>query len=149
MFRKSWFACMVEIGLRATSGKTMLENSKPVKPIAVSLVASQHLDDIYSWYEKKQVGLGKRFLSGVTTTFQKIQRTPTIGHVTHEPHRRVIMGKFPYVFSMKNKKHKSLFLVLSIQREIPMIGKIFLNNLVRSLRLTWRTGKRQTKRFTI
>jgi toxin ParE1/3/4 len=74
----------------------MVENSNPVKPIAISIVASQHLEDIYRWYEKKQVGLGERFLSGITTTFQKIQRTPTIGQVTHEPHRRVIMGKFPY-----------------------------------------------------
>lgn len=66
------------------------------KPIAVSLVASQHLDDVYIWYERKQVGLGKRFLSGIETTFQKIQQTPAGYPIIHEQHRRLLMAKFPY-----------------------------------------------------
>jgi Putative addiction module component len=55
MFRKSWFACMVEIGLRATSGKTMLENSNPVKPIAVSPTTQDLEEDspIYEWQKRE------------------------------------------------------------------------------------------------
>jgi toxin ParE1/3/4 len=66
------------------------------KPIVVSSVASQHIDAVYNWYESKQIGLGNRFLSGLSTTFQKIQRTPAGYRIIHEPHRRLIMSKFPY-----------------------------------------------------
>ncbi len=67
-----------------------------LKLIVVSVVASQHIDDIYDWYEKQQIGLGKRFLSEIANTFQRIQQTPAGYQITHEQHRRAIMGKFPY-----------------------------------------------------
>ena len=66
------------------------------KPIVISLRASQHIDETYSWYEKQQIGIGKRFLSALTATFQKIQRTPAGYQITYGPHRRAIVGRFPY-----------------------------------------------------
>lgn len=74
----------------------MSRDLKPDKPIVVSAVASQHIDEVYTWYEEQQVGLGKRFLSGLTITFQRIQRTPAGYQIIYDPHRRVIMSKFPY-----------------------------------------------------
>jgi plasmid stabilization system protein ParE len=66
------------------------------KPIVIAAVASQHINEIYNWYESQQIGLGKRFISGLSTTFQRIQQTPAGYQIIHEPHRRVIMSKFPY-----------------------------------------------------
>ena len=64
--------------------------------IVISPRASQHVYEIYSWYEEQQIGLGKRFLSALTAAFQKIERNPAGYQIAYGSHRRAIVGKFPY-----------------------------------------------------
>jgi plasmid stabilization system protein ParE len=109
---------MYGLKIKNNGGNTMPRDAKSDKPIVVSLVASQHIDEIYNWYENRQIGLGKRFLSALTTTFQKIQRTPAGYQITHEPHRRVIIEKFPYgVFYEEQDKQIIISAVLHTARD--------------------------------
>ena len=103
----------------------MSDLSSP-KPIAISSVATQHVDEIYSWYENRQIGLGKRFLSALTSTFQKIQRTPAGYPMAYEPHRKVILGKFPYsVFYEEQETQIIISAVLHTARDSAIWQNLF------------------------
>ena len=82
----------------------MLENSKPVKPIAISPAAAQDLDDAYSWYDRKKKGLGDRFLSSVNVTLQSIQRTPAGYQIVYQNYRKAVLRVFPYVIFYKEEE---------------------------------------------
>jgi len=49
------------------------------KPIRVEDEASAELNDATLWYERRQPGLGRRYLRAVDTTFQHIARMPKAG----------------------------------------------------------------------
>ena len=59
--------------------------------------AEQDIDEGYSWYEGRRIGLGEEFLSCVDASIQAICRTPLMGRIIHENYRRVVLRRFPYV----------------------------------------------------
>ena len=58
--------------------------------------AFQDVNDAYSWYENRRVGLGEDFLSCVDACVQKICRAPELYIKIHENYRRALVRRFPY-----------------------------------------------------
>lgn len=68
--------------------------------MAVELIvapeALQDVDEAYSWYENRRIGLGEEFLSCVDACIQIICRTPELYMKVHENYRRALVRRFPY-----------------------------------------------------
>jgi plasmid stabilization system protein ParE len=58
--------------------------------------ADEDLEEASAWYEKKQPGLGKRFLSSVDATLEKLRQRPDFGIIVHKQLRRANVKRFPY-----------------------------------------------------
>lgn len=72
------------------------------RPIEISPDAAQDSDDAYSWYERKEPGLGMRFLSSVNATLRSIQRTSAGYPIVYENYRKAVLRGFPYVIFYKD-----------------------------------------------
>lgn len=58
--------------------------------------AQQDLDEAYSWYEERRVGLGEELLSSVDASIQAICRMPELHAKIHAEYRRALLRRFPY-----------------------------------------------------
>ena len=67
-----------------------------VVELIIAPEALQDVDDAYSWYENRRVGLGEDFLSCVDACVQKICRVPELYIKIHENYRRALVRRFPY-----------------------------------------------------
>jgi plasmid stabilization system protein ParE len=64
--------------------------------IVIRPAAEDDLDEASTWYERRQAGLGKRFLAAIDTALAKIQSWPEFGIVVHKQLRRASVRRFPY-----------------------------------------------------
>ncbi len=69
--------------------------------MAVELIiapeAQLDVDEAYTWYEGRRLGLGEEFLSCVDACIQTICRVPELYAKVHEEYRRALVRRFPYV----------------------------------------------------
>ena len=87
------------------------------KPIALLPIANQDLDSAYYWYERQKIGLGRRFLTAINATFQRIQRTPAGYQIIHRDYRRAVLGHFPYaIFYEEQEDQIVIYAVLHTAR---------------------------------
>lgn len=54
------------------------------------------IDEIYTWYEKEQPGLGEDFLAALNTVFNKLEAIPLVHQCVWETVRRAHTRRFPY-----------------------------------------------------
>jgi len=65
-------------------------------PIIVRPVAEADIDEAHAWYECKQPGLGRDFVSRVDAAFVKLGASPDLGILVHKQLRRPAVERFPY-----------------------------------------------------
>ena len=65
--------------------------------LVVAPEATKDIQEAYSWYEARRVGLGEEFLSCVDACVQSLFRAPLMYAVVHENYRRAFVRRFPYV----------------------------------------------------
>ncbi|MCI0357437.1 MAG: type II toxin-antitoxin system RelE/ParE family toxin [Planctomycetaceae bacterium] len=65
-------------------------------PIIVRPAADADIDEAHDWYERKQAGLGKSFVSKIDEAMEKLRRSPDLGIVVHKQLRRLAVDRFPY-----------------------------------------------------
>lgn len=56
----------------------------------------QDINEAYTWYEERRIGLGEEFLSCVDACVQAICRMPEMYGVVYENYRRALVRRFPY-----------------------------------------------------
>jgi len=49
------------------------------------------------WYNKKQIGLGKRFLDSITTEIAIIKKNPLVYEVRYDNVHTALLATFPYL----------------------------------------------------
>jgi toxin ParE1/3/4 len=59
--------------------------------------AEVELDDAYSWYEHRRVGLGIEFISRVDEALNRIQGDPESFPIVYRTLRQVLVHRFPFV----------------------------------------------------
>lgn len=89
--------------------------------MAVELIVTQaardDLDETYTWYESRNIGLGETFLIKVDACIEAICRMPTRHHFIHGTYRRAHVRKFPYsVFYEYEDERVSVYGVLHNSR---------------------------------
>jgi plasmid stabilization system protein ParE len=57
---------------------------------------SQELDEIYSWYESQQLGLGDNFLEEIEEALERICQMPESYPAVYRDIRRAVVRRFPY-----------------------------------------------------
>ena len=62
-----------------------------IKPLAVS-----DIDKAIGWYEKRSIGLGKRFYLSVEESIYKIAASPSAYFSITKEVRRILLQNFPY-----------------------------------------------------
>ena len=55
------------------------------------------LDNAYSWYESKQLGLGDEFIDCIDETLNRISLSPEAYPIIYRDVRRAIVRRFPFV----------------------------------------------------
>ena len=58
------------------------------------------------YYEKQQIGLGKKFLAHLQLYFDRIQTYPEHYYIKRNPYREVFIKKFPYLIIYELINHK-------------------------------------------
>jgi len=56
----------------------------------------EDLNEAYTWYEARRVGLGEEFLSSVDACIQAVCRMPEMYALVYENYRRGLVRRFPY-----------------------------------------------------
>jgi plasmid stabilization system protein ParE len=86
-------------------------------PIRITRIARDDLRSAARWYEDRQVGLGRAFLSEVRKTFDQIGERPTSFPVAHRDMRRAQLHRFPYgVFFVANPIRIDVLGVIDLRR---------------------------------
>lgn len=71
--------------------------------VSVSKSAKRDIAEAMAWYEKKQEGLGRRFLDAVDSAIEKIALNPLGYPAFRRDNRRCNLEKFPYALFFKVK----------------------------------------------
>ena len=58
------------------------------------------------YYESKQIGLGKRFLSHLKLYLKRIQTYPEHFYIKRNPYREAVLKKFPYLIIFEFSENK-------------------------------------------
>ena len=58
--------------------------------------AEQDIAEARDWYEERNSGLGRDFLSAVDATMSRVAERPLAFPEVHGPTRRAVMRRFPY-----------------------------------------------------
>ena len=59
-------------------------------------LASQDIEDAYSWDESCRIGLGEEFLTALDAMIQSIRRMPELYGLEYKHYRRGLLRRFPY-----------------------------------------------------
>lgn len=80
--------------------------------------AEQDLNEAYTWYEARRIGLGEEFLACVDACIQGIGRMPEMYATVHENYRRALVRRFPYaVFYEHNSNTVTVYCVFHTSRD--------------------------------
>lgn len=64
--------------------------------LVVAPEAEADIEEAYSWYESRRIGLGEGFLGAVDACVEQIRRWPQMYAVVYEDYRRALTRRFPY-----------------------------------------------------
>lgn len=64
--------------------------------IVIRPLAEADIEEAHDWYERKQSGIGKVFVSQVDEALEKLRRSPDLGVVVYKHLRRLAVDRFPY-----------------------------------------------------
>ncbi len=67
--------------------------------VSVRPEAERDIAAAYDWYEKREAGLGQRFISQLDTALAVIEQTPELHPKLHREIRRVLRAGFLSAFS--------------------------------------------------
>jgi len=65
-------------------------------PLLIRPEAEGDLDDARQWYERRQPGLGRKFLLGAWELIARISQNPELFPTVHSDMRRASLDRFPY-----------------------------------------------------
>lgn len=86
--------------------------------LVIAPEAEKDLDEAYSWYESRRVGLGEEFLTSVDACIQAICRTRKAGRLVHENYRRTLVRRFPHaVFYEYDSETVTVYCVMHTSRD--------------------------------
>lgn len=83
------------------------------KPVILPL-AKQDIRDAAKWYNKRQPGLGKRFIQHVRQSVQFIRRNPKAVAVRYDETRTTVLGIFPYMIHFTIDDDKKLLIISAV-----------------------------------
>jgi plasmid stabilization system protein ParE len=87
-------------------------------PVAYRRRVGRDLAAGFEYYEEQAEGLGEKFLSGVESAFDAIERYPEMFAQVHGEVRRAIVSRFPYaVFYRVESKRVVVLTVLHTARD--------------------------------
>jgi plasmid stabilization system protein ParE len=66
------------------------------KYVLVLSDAEKDIDEVYSWYEQRQTGLGNEFMDCLSKCFESIKLTPNAHTLVYKSYRRALVKRFPY-----------------------------------------------------
>ena len=89
-----------------------------MKPIVLRGGARTDLIEIQSWYGNERTGLGKEFLTNVTSKFVAIQANPHLYPRMSRNVRRSLLDRFPYaVYYVEAREEIAILAVLHTSRK--------------------------------
>ena len=68
--------------------------------------AELEIIEAVKYYESKQIGLGKRFLSHLKIYLKRIQTYPEHFYIKRNPYREAVLKKFPYLIIFELSENK-------------------------------------------
>jgi plasmid stabilization system protein ParE len=95
-----------------------------VKPIRLEDEASAEVSDAARWYERRQQGLGRRYLEALDSTFRQIAQMPQAGSPMPDVSpmlgvRRAPVKSFPYAVVYVETDNAIRILALAHERRRP------------------------------
>jgi len=67
-----------------------------VYPVIFTPIAREELIEAQDWYEREARGLGRRFLTALNATVERMSANPRQFPVVHKSVRRALLRHFPY-----------------------------------------------------
>jgi plasmid stabilization system protein ParE len=64
--------------------------------VVLAVEVQQDIDESYTWYEQRRIGLGEEFLSSVDALVHATCHFPEVHPIVHESYRRGLVHRFPY-----------------------------------------------------
>ena len=106
---------------RSRSKRDVVAVSNPVRLLDL---AKQEAHSVARWYERRQTGLGRRFLQATHATLLAIEQHPTFfPHLETVPDdvpiRRAIMKEFPYLVIFEMRLDEILVLAVAHTKRRP------------------------------
>jgi len=87
--------------------------------------AERDIKTAYVWYESRQPGLGKEFLTSVRQKLESIQTFPESAAIIHKNIRRAVVPRFPYlVFYLIEQTRIMVLAVLHTSRNPAIWPKV-------------------------
>lgn len=85
--------------------------------------AVQELEDSYTWYEERSVGLGERFINAVSKRLKLLAATPEIFPKKRKNYREVTVDSFPFtiIYEVFNEEAKVLVYYVFHSKRNPKI----------------------------
>ncbi len=77
-------------------------------------LAKQDIKDAASWYNDRQLGLGKRFTVHVRNTVHYIRQNPGAVAIRYDTTRTALLSKFPYLIHFTVDETKKLVIILGV-----------------------------------
>jgi len=78
-------------------------------------LAMEEYSEAYVWYERKEIGVGERFIKAVRLKIEEVVTHPeTYGSRDRKDFREAKVDYFPYLIVYKIKKRKGLIYISSI-----------------------------------
>lgn len=78
--------------------------------------AERDIWEAAQWYEKREAGLGKEFVTNVDDAFRKIAAGPKRYPVAHHNLRRALLSRFAYAIFFREDKDDLLVVAVLHQR---------------------------------
>ena len=76
--------------------------------------AEKDLIDSFTWYERQQKGLGRRFIDTVKQRINKIEQGPELFGTKYKFYREASVPTFPYVIIYRIYNRKKIIRVFSV-----------------------------------
>lgn len=76
--------------------------------IIVREEAAEEILSSFIWYEKRQAGLGEKFLAELDEIYSSILSHPLTFPLIHKDFRRALMSKFPFAIFFRIKEEWAL-----------------------------------------
>jgi plasmid stabilization system protein ParE len=64
--------------------------------LLILAAAEGDIDEAFTWYERRQAGLGHEFLRAVDARIRAVQRSPEMCAFAERHYRRALVRRFPY-----------------------------------------------------